>query len=649
MFKKSSVNRAVCGMLALVLAGGIFFAPEKTEAASKIKISKSSITLNVKDKKTLSLKKGKKKIKKGVKWSSTKKKVIKVTSKGKIKALKKGKAKIVAKYKGKKYICRVTVKKSSSNTESKVQKRTIVPVKISASAFPDPVLRKILSGSGYDEDGNGTLDVKEITHLRNLHCEGMGVKSLKGIEYFTDLQGLWCRDNQLDSLDISKNTDLRGLWCSGNNLTSIDLSKNKELVWIYCYDCKLTALDVSANPKMAYIECNTNPITELDLTHNPELEHLMCGTCKLKKLDVSKNPKLAHLDCFANQLTRLDLSNNPKLKRLDIWNNRGLKNVDVSKNPELQTYNCAYNNVTSLDLSKNPELQKLICSYNSIKKLDLTNNSKLIYLDCACNDISSINLTNNPKLHFLQAFTNPFKSLNIGNNPLLVKTYEKGVKKDESAVCKGHSWTIDFGGDDSTGGDSKYFLCFDDAASLSTKASKALIDTGYKYPDVSASEAKNLMTREQAAQMFYEMAGKPDVSGLKTRFKDVAKGSSYENAVIWGEHNCALCIGFPDVSSDEFGTGKYITVQDFTLMLMRYAEYKGYKRAIDFGRSDDFSDYFEIDYYAWEAMTWIITWRIWDGRGDANAPKEERKLAPHEYITRDEINSMIKRLKEVNS
>ena len=110
--KTRSVYRAVSVMLALIIMAGLLVIPSKTEAASKIKLSKTSITLTTGQKKVLKLKKGKKTIKKGIKWSSTKKKVAKVSSKGKITALKKGKAKIVAKYKGKKYICKVTVKKA---------------------------------------------------------------------------------------------------------------------------------------------------------------------------------------------------------------------------------------------------------------------------------------------------------------------------------------------------------------------------------------------------------------------------------------------------------------------------------------------------------------------------------------------------------
>ena len=520
------------------------------------------------------------------------------------------------------------------------------PIAIDESHFPDPNFRAVIKTRDYDRDGDGYLSAEEIALTINIHCDNKGIKSVKGIEYFVNLQGLYCTFNKIESWDLTHNKDLRGVWCSNNLFTSLDFSANPELTWVYCYECKLTSLNVSNNPKMAYIECNTNPLGSLNVSNNRELEHLMCGTCGLTTLNLSNNPKLAHLDAFRNKLTSLDVTNNPLLKRLDIWDNHGLGSIDVSKNKGLQYYNCANNGATSIDVSHNPELQKLICSYNSISSLNVGNNPKLFYLDCACNNIGSLNLKNNPKLHFLQAFTNSFTSLDISANPLLVKTYREGTKKAEYQVCKGHSWTLNYGGASSTGGDNLYFLCFDDAVTLKT-GDAAPSPTPTTKPTENPSQTADLVKREAVMQKLYEMAGSPDVSGLTTRFKDVKKGASYYNAVVWGQQY-AIAVGTPDISSDYFGVGQWITRQDLMLMLMRYSEAVGYKRAIDFGRSDDFSDYFEVDDYAWEAVCWAATWHIMEGKGDANAPKEQRKIDPHGKATKTELQTMINRMLEVN-
>ncbi|MCR4638597.1 MAG: hypothetical protein K5677_05140 [Ruminococcus sp.] len=143
------------------------------------------------------------------------------------------------------------------------------------------------------------------------------------------------------------------------------------------------------------------------------------------------------------------------------------------------------------------------------------------------------------------------------------------------------------------------------------------------------------------------MAGKPSVSGLKSRFKDVEHGAWYENALLWGEKN-SMFLGYPNVLSDTFGVGKWVTREDIALMLMRYSEYKNYERAIDFGRSDDFMDYFEVDFDHWEAICWACTWHIMEGKGEEGAPKEERRLDPKGKATRTEYTEMINRMLEVN-
>lgn len=92
----------------------------------------------------------------------------------------------------------------------------------------DPGFAAVLQGRDYISDARRITraDVKGITKL-NVWNEGLA--SLKGIEYFTSLTQLLCFDNQLTTLDVSKNTALTALDCSENQLTSLDVSKNTAL------------------------------------------------------------------------------------------------------------------------------------------------------------------------------------------------------------------------------------------------------------------------------------------------------------------------------------------------------------------------------------------------------------------------------------
>lgn len=181
------------------------------------------------------------------------------------------------------------------------------------------------------------------------------LRSLKGLEYFPNLEILVFEYHQVNSLDIRNNTKLRQLYCSSNNIGSLDVRRNTELRELTCSSCGLTGLDVSKNTKLFNLSCNDNQIPSLDVTKCPDLSSLALSTNQVATLDLSNNPKLEQLYCVNNQLTSLDVSNLP----------------------ELFTINCEGNQLTSLDVSKNPKLEWLMCNRNKLTKLDLTNNPKI--------------------------------------------------------------------------------------------------------------------------------------------------------------------------------------------------------------------------------------------------------------------------------
>ena len=517
----------------------------------------------------------------------------------------------------------------------------IVPVKIDATTFPDPKFRELISGRDYDKNGDGTLDVEEIIYIRNLHCQDMGIKSLKGIEYLKELRGIYCMDNEISDWDLSHNKLLTGIWCSGNQFTSLDFTGLDDLVWVYCHDNKLTSLNVRNNPKMAYIECNTNPLKELDVTQNPELEHLMCGTCQLTKLDLTHNPKLQHLDCFANEFTSLDLSQNSMMKRLNIWNNEKLGNVNINNMKGLQTYNCAKTGIKKLDVSHHPELYKLTCGYNEITSLDLSKNPKLIILECQDNSLNKLDISKNPQLRFLWAAHNNFKSLDLSSNPYLIKVYHEGTYEKDKID---EEWYIDLGGEVSTGEDNKLYLWVNIGVTIND-VSNGTQAAQEKYSELDPGvKESDCLTRGYVMNFLYEMAGSPNVSKYKTSFKDVA-GTKYEKAIIWGELR-AMTMGFPEFLGDYFAPNKWITRQDLTFMLMRYSEAFNLKRDIDFGRSDEYLDYYDIDPDHWEAVCWCATWRIIEGKG--GSVKSQQKFDPYGRITQADLKQAIANLKEVN-
>ena len=329
------------------------------------------------------------------------------------------------------------------------------------------------------------------------------------------------------------------------------------------------------------------------------------------------------------------------MKRLNIWNNEKLGNVNINNMKGLQTYNCAKTGIKKLDVSHHPELYKLTCGYNEITSLDLSKNPKLIILECQDNSLNKLDISKNPQLRFLWAAHNNFKSLDLSSNPYLIKVYHEGTYEKDKID---EEWYIDLGGEVSTGEDNKLYLWVNIGVNIND-VSNGTQAAQEKYSELDPGvKESDCLTRGYVMNYLYEMAGSPNVSKYKTSFKDVA-GTKYEKAIIWGELR-AMTMGFPEFLGDYFAPNKWITRQDLTFMLMRYSEAFNLKRDIDFGRSDEYLDYYDIDPDHWEAVCWCATWHIIEGKGGST--KNQQKFDPYGRITQADLKQAIANLKEVN-
>jgi len=92
-------------------------------------------------------------------------------------------------------------------------------VAINDTNFPDSNFRTYVKDN-FDADKNGSLSTTEINSATEIDVSKKSIANLKGVEYFTALRILHCQDNQLTTLDVSKNTSLLGLSCHNNNVQS---------------------------------------------------------------------------------------------------------------------------------------------------------------------------------------------------------------------------------------------------------------------------------------------------------------------------------------------------------------------------------------------------------------------------------------------
>lgn len=144
--------------------------------------------------------------------------------------------------------------------------------------IPDTNFKAYLVGNSAINT-NGDSEIQEIeaqAFTGTIDCSNLSIIDLTGIEVFTALTELICYNNQLASLDVSKNVFLTKLHCDNNQLTSLNISQNTVLTSLSCKNNLLTSLDVSANTTLTEIFCHNNQLTSLDVSQNIDLTVLDC-------------------------------------------------------------------------------------------------------------------------------------------------------------------------------------------------------------------------------------------------------------------------------------------------------------------------------------------------------------------------------------
>lgn len=188
-------------------------------------------------------------------------------------------------------------------------------IAITEKIFPDAAFRKWLEHPGHINGygADGVLTAEELADIRSIDVTNQNLTTLQGIEVFSALESLNCKNNVLTALDVSQNTGLKHLHCAFNRISSLDVSGLKELI---------------------SLNCESNGMTKLDLTGCSALEIIYCRNNNLPVVDFSTNTKLKFIETFDNKLTDVDLSMLSALEFVHLDHNR-LTHLDLSHNTNL--------------------------------------------------------------------------------------------------------------------------------------------------------------------------------------------------------------------------------------------------------------------------------------------------------------------------
>lgn len=344
----------------------------------------------------------------------------------------------------------------------------VLPIKIDETNFPDANFRAFVASSSVDTNTDGMLTTKELG-ITTLDVSGKEITNLKGIEYFTAIWYLDCHDNQLTSIDVSKNTALTYLDCQANQLTSLDISSYTALRTLKCSDNRLSSLDVSNNIALTSLECYNNKLTSLTISQESQSlttihcygnqikgEAMTALIASLPSNDKTTTKRIYILDLSnkneANECTTAmveSLNNSkwtPYYRTATSWtvytgvlpleisaeifpdaNFRAYissNSIDIDQDGRLSTWELSTNminisglgvsDITGIELFTN--LTYLYCSNNNLTSLNTNVIKNLKTLDCSNNNLTSLNVNNITYLDNLNCSNNKLTSLDVYNN-----------------------------------------------------------------------------------------------------------------------------------------------------------------------------------------------------------------------------------------
>ncbi|MBG6130519.1 Leucine-rich repeat (LRR) protein [Aquimarina sp. EL_43] len=220
--------------------------------------------------------------------------------------------------------------------------------------FNDPNFKAGLV-SKYDIDGDNQISVDEAEKVGVINLENKNISNIIGIEYFVNLRVLLLKNNQISSVNLSKN----------NKLNTIDLANNK-----------LTSIDLSNKTLLRYLTLDNNQLLQISLNSSVDLQVLRLSNNQITTLDITSNTNLETVDVSRNLISKIDIRNCKSVNKLNISNNPNLREAYLTGNHSFyqsyQHFSGVVHHARRLYLDGCPKLN-FVC-VNSVSFLNEINN-----------------------------------------------------------------------------------------------------------------------------------------------------------------------------------------------------------------------------------------------------------------------------------
>ena len=242
-------------------------------------------------------------------------------------------------------------------------------VYINSTNFPDDAFRSAINSNDINRDGK--LTTTERKNVTQLQVYSSGINSLKGIEYFTKLQALYCQNNNLTSINLSNNTKLIQVDCYGNQITGAGVEQ---------------MIENMPRVNNAVLRFAFNSSTET----NDQLTLRQVGMLKEK----GWLPRYRVNGEWYNYIDYVPINST-------TFPDENFRNIILGRSigQDARLYWSEIKNVTRFDFITNKgiadltgieyftEIDLLYCHFNQLTELDVTHNTRLTYIACYANEL----------------------------------------------------------------------------------------------------------------------------------------------------------------------------------------------------------------------------------------------------------------------
>ena len=337
---------------------------------------------------------------------------------------------------------------------------------LNSGNFPDPNFLACISCS-FDPAGKGYLSAEELAAVTSIDCSCMGIESLKGIEFFSNLESLDCSGNRLLSLDLSRNIRLTSVRCDAQSYEAAAHWTGASLVLDLGAVVSADKLGFVSSVSPGSYDAGTGYVTlpepaddtvsmELSYIYNtqgsaggsivympvtltvsvpgrvyidesnfpdPNFRQYISNTFDTEGLGFLSAEKIGSIDviqCGWSNISSLEgIEHFSALSRLECYGN-DLTSLDLSRNRALTAVSCDMNyGLRTLELGSNPNIIAVVCSETALSRLDLSGLPALRSLTCYDCNLGELDVSANTALEALYCGGNSIQYLDLSRNVVL--------------------------------------------------------------------------------------------------------------------------------------------------------------------------------------------------------------------------------------